>query len=360
MPKTILCFLLALCLINCSLIVSGQGKGPVLRTVNLDSLNADDKALLLLYKDSFDQDVQDFMFVIADSKKVKVDTTVYNMDKSSHVEIGLDFASRILSNGRDVGITGVFFSPSIAYLHKTGLYFALSMGFYTDKVISRQSAVPLVVLAAGFQRTFFRRWNFSFGYSRSITTYGLPLFTRSLLVHNFSVLNSVDVWKHIIIGAGIYFNWSTIKISRVAVLSFESHAIEIALSLRKEFIIYKFIGAKVFTITPAITAYFGNDNQAIVTQQRGSASGDSTITKKGEKYAANIKSFFGALDVEPSVSIDWRIGNLDIFAMPVLAIPFNTLNIDNGIRTANPKQYRFYVQAGVKYLFHVKKHKQGK
>src|ERR1019366_2504609 len=246
MPKSVLCFLLAFCLASCTLKISGQAPGSAPKTINLDSLNADDKALLLLYKDSFDRDVQDFMFVITDSKKMKFDTTVYSMDKSSHAEVGLDFVSRILANGRDVGVTGVFFSPSIAYLHKTGLYFGMSMGFYTYKVISRQSHVPMIGLASGYQHIFFKRWHFSFGYSRTITTYGFPLFTRSLLVNNFSVLNSVDIWKHLIIGTGVYINWSTIKISRVALLSFESHAVEIALSLRREFIIYKFIGAKVF------------------------------------------------------------------------------------------------------------------
>ncbi|MDB5281299.1 MAG: hypothetical protein JWO06_374 [Bacteroidota bacterium] len=341
---------------SCCTKVSAQAhKDAMPPRINLDSLSPEDQALLLLYKDSFNQDVQDFLFVLNDSKRKPFDTTVYNMDKSSHVEVSLDFTSRILSNGRDVGVKGVFFAPSLAYFHKSGWYLGTSLGFYTDKSITKLSPVPLAVIATGYQHMFFRRWFISAGFSRSVTTYGNKV-SRSLLVNNVSVSTAVDMWKHLIIGGGVYFNWSTVRLSRVALLSFETHSVEIAVSLRKEFIIYKFIGAKVFTITPAITAYFGNDNQVFGLQQR--TKGDSSETRALLKFARQIKTFFGVLDVEPSLTIDWRIRNLDIFATPILAIPFNTFDTTSGNRTSNPKEYRFYVQAGIKYLFNVKKKKR--
>ena len=319
--------------------------------INFDSLSLDDKALLTKYKDVFEDDFHDFLDIFNDSPKSKIDTTVYDMDRSSHVEVGLDFVSSNLINGRLTGISGVAFNPSVAYYHKTGLYFSISPGFYTDPAIVKATDVPLVNLSVGYLHTFFKRWFLGVGYSRSIVTYGSTV-SRRLLDNTLSLSTSVDIWKHIIIGAGGDIYWSSIH-SRLLPET-EKFSSQIVLNVRKEFFIYKFIGAKVFTITPALNFYFGDDNRAI-SKQLGSTEvkGDSATKKQITKVIAN--NYFGFLDIEPSVAIEWRIRNLDIYATPTLAIPFNTLDTKTDNRTLNPKIYRFYIQAGIKYLFCVRK-----
>jgi len=322
--------------------------------ISFDSLSLDDKALMDKYKDVFENDLEDFLDIFNTSPKSKIDTTVYDMDRSSHVEIGLDFISRNLINGRITGISGVAFNPSVSYYHKTGLYFGISTGFYTDPAIVKVTAVPLVALSAGYQHTFFKRWFIGLGYSHNFVTYGGTV-SRRLLDNTLSLSTSVDIWKHIVLGASGDIYWSSIH-SRVLPEA-EKFSSEIALSVRKEFFIYKFIGAKVFTITPALNFYFGNDNRAFAKQLGTSeVKGDSVTRKNVTKIISN--NYFGFLDIEPSVMLDWRIRNLDIYATPTLAIPFNTLNTKTDVRTLNPKIYSFYIQAGIKYLFCVKPKKK--
>jgi hypothetical protein len=319
--------------------------------INFDSLSLDDKALLYKYKDVFEDDLHDFLDIFADSSKSKIDTTVYDMDRSSHVEVGLDFVSRNLINGRITGISGVSFNPFISYYHKTGLYFSISPGFYTDPAIVKATDVPLINLAAGYQHTFFKRWFLTVGYSRNFVTYGSTI-SRNLLDNTLSFATSADIWKHIILGGSADIYWSSIH-GRSLPQS-ETFSSQIVLTVKKEFFVYKFIGAKVFTITPALNFYFGNDNRAFAKQLGSSeVKGDSATKKEITKIIAN--NYFGFLDIEPSVMVDWRIRNFDIYATPTLAIPFNTLNTKTDKRPLNPKIYRFYIQAGIKYLFCVKK-----
>jgi hypothetical protein len=345
----------------CTRYVSAQNAIDKNQPLNLDSLSSDDKALLEQYKDSFDQEFLDVMALFDKSKAKKTDTTVYDMDRSSHVEAGLGFASRILIYGRDEGLNGVGFYPGAAYIHKTGLFVGLSLGFYTDSVIAHSTRVPLVSLSAGYLHTFFKRWLVGVSYSRNFITYG-SVGSQQLLNNDIAFTTGVDIWKKIFIGTSLYLDWSSLRNGNLA--PFEKRAIEIPVTLRKEFIFYKILGAKVFTLTPALTAYFATDNTAFILTRAVAEQEKASLAQ----FTTNVAHFFGFTDIEPSVSIDWRIRNLDICAVPALAIPFNLFEyptyskINNqlfqetaGGRVFNPKQYKFYLLASIKYLFCVKK-----
>lgn len=339
------------CLLGSSRSYGQSVTDSILHFINLDSLSVDNKELLAKYKDVFEDDLHDFLDIFNNNPKSKVDTTVYDMDRSSHVEAGLDFVSSNLINGRLTGIKGVGFFPVVSYFHKTGIYFSVSPGFYTDRAIVKVTDVPFVTLTAGYQHTFFKRWFLGIAYSRNFVTYGGPV-SRLLLDNTLNLSTSVDIWKHIIIGGSGTIYWSSYH-GRLLPES-EKFSPEIILTLRKEFFIYKFIGAKIFTIAPALNFYFGNDNRVLLRQLNTSeAKGDTTAKKEITKVITN--NYFGFLDVEPSVAFDWRIRNLDIYVTPALAIPFNTLDTKTDKRIMDPKIYRFYVQAGIKYLFCVKK-----
>ena len=331
------------------------------KILNLDSLSAEDKDLLIQYQDSFKNDLSEVLDVFNLNKKASIDTSVFDMDHRSHVEVGIDFASRILVNGRiiqlsttkgkSIGLNGVGFYPSIEYYHKTGLYFELSTTFYTDSGLAHATPVPVVSVAAGYTHTFFKRWFLSSSYSRTFNTYGSAE-SRKLLNNAISFSSAIDIWKKLIFTSTLYVYWSSDHSSTLP--SDEKSSIELLLSLRKEFVIIKFLGAKEFTITPALNLYFANDNRTFVT-----ALGVSDVKKDTRKdtitRTQNINNFYGLLNMEPSVNFDWRIRNLDISLTPVLAVPFNIFYPGKDLRALNPKVYRFYVQAGVKYLFCVKK-----
>ncbi|HWB62777.1 MAG TPA: hypothetical protein VG603_04640, partial [Chitinophagales bacterium] len=316
--------------------------------VNLDSLSPEDKLLLETYKDSFDTELEEFLGAVGDKKFYKFDTTVYNMDHSSHCEVGVGFASRILINGRDVDVKGVGFYPVGEYIHKTGFYVGAGMSFYTDSTLAHAAPVPSAVLTAGYSHLFFKRWLLGASYAHTFINYG-STDSRTLLSNNFTLATAVDMWKRLVLTAAFGVDFSGIKDKSAP--GFEKRSYDVALTLRKDFVIYKFIGAKVFTITPAFAAYFATDNMAFI-RERSVA--EQQLTGLG-RFTIAIDHFFGFVNMEPSLTLDWRIRNLDIMVMPALAIPFNTFDYTINQRVHNPKEYRFYVDAGIKYLFCIKK-----
>ncbi len=317
---------------------------------DMHKLSPVDSALLEIYKDSFQTDLMNFLDIFNDIQIKKKDTSVYNMDRSSRAEVSLGFVSRNLVYGRDMGISGPGFFPSTTYYHKYGFCVGLTLAFYTDPTIASATPVPATVPYAGFQRTFFKRWFLGVDYSRTFLGYG-SVESRNMLVNDFAFSTSIDFWKRLILGFSAYIDWSSLNLPRKALPQFEKRSYEAPLSLRKEFIIYNFIGAKVFTITPAITAYFATDNFAFIRQRAVAEQTGGTLSV----YTPAVDHFFGFTDIEPSLNLDWRIRNVDIFALPALAIPFNVFDYQTSSRVKNPHEYEFYVQAGVKYLFHLNK-----
>ena len=361
MSRFTLFILIALAIVNSPLNLGAQMRNDSLpKVINLDSLSADDEALLVQYKDSFKNDLYDFLDIISPTKQVKVDTSVYDMDRSSHVEVSLDFVSRQLINGRIIALstskgkvialTGVGFYPTIMYYHKYGFYAELNTTFYTDYKIAHAAPVPVVTPSAGYEHTFFKRWFIGAGYEHTFNTYGSSL-SRQLLNNTMTITSSVDVWKKFIFSSVFYVFWSSDHSASLP--PDEKLSVELLLSLKKEFVIYNFLGAKEFTITPAMNFNFANDNRTFVSALAVSdVKGDSkkdTIVR-----TQNVNDFFGFLDLEPSINFDWRIRNVDIFLLPTLAVPLNIFYPGKDERVLDPKVFRFYVQAGVKYLFCVK------
>ena len=328
--------------------------------VSLDSLSDEDLALLEEYKDSFMLEVNDIKAALGLKKIKPIDTTVALMNNSSHAEIGLNVAGPILSNGRNTGLKGVVFTPTAMYYHKTGLYAAAGMNFFTDTVISKSARVPSFFISPGFYRTFFKRWTFSLSYSRSFIFYGLDV-QRGLLNNSFSLYNSFDFWRYLTISVSAGISWSSNlnskKYVRVGLRNVlyktitknagQAYAANIGLSVRKDFCLYNVIGAKVFTITPELFLLFGMDNSTLITR---------AVKRRG--LAITSDKFFGLLDVEPGLTFDWRIKNLDIFAAVHCAIPFNEYDSDQNKRIKNPKEYYPYGEGGIKYLFRIKKKKR--
>lgn len=328
--------------------------------VSLDSLSDEDLALLEEYKDSFMLEVNDIKAALRIKKLGPIDTTVAFMNSSSHAEIGLNVCGPILSNGRNTGLKGVVFTPTAMYYHKTGLYAATGMNFFTDTVISKSARVPSFFISPGFYRTFFKRWTFSLNYTRSFIFYGSEL-QRGLLNNSFSLYNSFDFWRYITVSVSAGISWSSNlnskKFIRIGLRKVyyrtitkdagQAYAASIGLSIRRDFCFYNKLGAKVFTLIPDLFLLFGMDNSTLITR---------AVTRRG--LAITSDKFFGLLNIEPGFTVDWRIKNLEIFAAVHCAIPFNEYNSDLNTRVKNPKEYYPYGEGGIKYLFRIAKPKR--
>jgi len=324
--------------------------------LSLDSLSDEDLALLEEYKDSFLLEVKEIKNAMGYKKRKPIDTTVALMNTLSHAEIGLNVAGPILSNGRNSGLTGAVFTPTVMYYHKTGLYAAFGMNFFTDSAMRASAKVPSLFISTGFYRTFFMRWAVGLSYSRNFIFYGNDV-QKGMLNNSISLYNSFDFWRYLTISVNAGVTWSSnlyskkyIRVGLHKVLyktittdAGQGYAASIAIDLRKDFCFYNIIGAKALTVTPNIYFLFGRDNATLITRS----------LRKGSPITSD--KFFGFLDVEPGLTIDWRIRNLEIFASFHCAIPFNEYDTDKGVRVKNPYEYYPYGEGGVKYLFRIKK-----
>lgn len=326
---------------------------------SLDSLSDEDKALLEEYRDSFLLEVEDIKTVFYKKKFKAIDTSVAFINRSSHVEVGLDFVSRILSNGRASGINGVGFMPSVMYYQRLGFYGSVSAYFFTDSALRKSAPVPLLNLTAGYYTTVLKRWGMGIAYNRSFAFYS-DTFQQGILNNSFTVTTGYNFWNYITLSASSSVSWSgnlnkknkyiflpppapfmppqRISFDSYTKLLGQEYALNLLVSLRKDFSFYNILGSKVFSITPELNFLFGQDNSILLFNRK----------------IVNDK-FFGFLNLEPALSVDWRIKNVEIYAGARLAIPFNQLNTTTNTRELNPKNYYPYAQAGAKYLFMVRK-----
>lgn len=345
---------------------------------SLDSLSDEDLALLEEYKDSFLLEIQDIKQTVFYKKRKPIDTTVAQMNRSTHFEIGFNASGPIISNGRNQNLKGAVLSPNIMFYHKWGLYAALGFTCYTNPVsVTGDSAVKLpgLYITPGFYRTFFNKWSLGFSYGRNFIFYGENIY-RGLLNNSISLHNSFDFWRYITLSVTASISWSSnlrskkyfefkvpppppplpqisltkrIYYSQLTKDAGQGYSANLAISLRKDFSFYNIIGAKVFSVIPDITFLFGHDNNQIITLRN--RDGGSIISSD---------KFFGFLSVEPGVSATWRIRNLEIFGAFHLAIPFNVYDYDLNKRITNPKQYNPYGEGGIKYLFSIAPKKKQK
>ncbi len=326
---------------------------------SLDSLSDEDLALLEEYQDSFMREVNEIKSAIGITRKAykPIDSTVAQMNRTSHVEIGLDVCGPILSNGRSSGLTGPVFYPSAMYYHKWGLYAALSMGFFTDSTIRTRAMVPLVAVSPGFSRTFFNKWSVALGYSRSFVFYVNDV-QKGMLNNNISLSTGFDFWRYISLSVSAGISWSSnlrskkyvsvllkkVSYRTITIDAGQAYSANIGITLRKDFSFYNVLGAKVFTISPELFFLFGNDNSTLITRSVNRTQGLLTSDK-----------FFGFLDLEPGLTLNWRIRNVEVFGAFHCGIPFNEYDTDKLMRVKNPKEYYPYGQGGIKYLFRIKK-----
>ncbi len=294
---------------------------------------------------------------LKDSARDYADSVMEHMEKCSHFELGVNVESRQLIYGRKGPAYDAEGVPALKYMHKTGIYLMFNTDEYkldyqqarTVKKPPKTDTVTVdkiesdIVLTAGFARTFYKWWDVDAYLNHSFIFYGQD---RNYLATTFNANTSFNFWDYITLDVyySLYFGGS----SKTPATE-KKYSNVLTFGLNHDIKIYRFLGAKVFTITPEFITDVGNDNyvrnRLLARNENGGLTGMKTATD----------NFFGLLNLEGSINFNYRIKNLEIYVDPRVAIPFNVVPLT----AANAAPYRnnttngpiFYCTAGIKYLF---------
>ena len=289
------------------------------------------------------------------------DSIIEHMDRFSHFELGVDMVSNQYYYGRRGPAAGAVGSLSLNYVNKTGLYTMFNTDIYDIKysairikklgkqdTISGQKTEPDITLTAGFLRTFFEKWNVELYYDHTFIFYGTD---KNLLSNTLDLSTGFDFWDYITAKVEYQFlfggaSTDPAKRKQSNVLTFD---------LYKDFKIYRLPGAAVLSIEPEIISNVGNDNlsrsRVIARNRHG-----------GLDVPQVYDNFFGLLDAEAALNINYRIKNLELSLSPHLVIPFNEIptslppSVTTSAQLAPYRQNQmqapiFYATVGIKYLF---------
>jgi hypothetical protein len=307
---------------------------------------------------AFTEKYDDIISDIRDSAHDCSDDTIEHMDRSSHIELGLDMTSNQYYYGRRGPASGAEGNPALKYVNWTGLFGMFDADMYNlhyslvrplrHDTITTDKLEPDLTLTAGYEHLFFEKWDIEFYYDHTFIFYGTD---KQLLSNTLDLNSSFDFWDYITAGFDYQFLFGGAstdglkkKLSNV-----------ILFDLYKDFKIYRLPQSAVLSIGPEILTNVGNDNLA-----------RSRVIARGRHGGENVPelydNFFGLLDVEGALNIDYRIKNLEVSFSPHIAIPFNeipaTLPV-NLTEVSQLAQYRqnqmqapiFYATVGIKYYF---------
>ena len=289
------------------------------------------------------------------------DSIIEHMDRFSHFELAADMESNQYYYGRRGPAAGAVGSPSIKYMNKTGLYAMFSTNIYDIKysairtkklgkqdTITGQKTEPDLTFTAGFARTFFQKWDVEVYYDHTFIFYGTD---KNLLANTLDINTGFDFWDYITAKVEYQFLFGgassdPTKRKQSNVLTFD---------LYKDFKIYRLPGSAVLSIEPEILTNVGNDNLArsrVIARNRHG----------GVDVPQLYDNFFGLLDAEAALNINYRIKNLELSFSPHVALPFNEIpntvppTVTTAAQLAPYRQNQmqapiFYATVGIKYLF---------
>ena len=302
--------------------------------------------------DKYDSIIDD----LRDDARDAADSVIDHMDKCSHFELGFDFASRQLIYGRRGPAHAVEGIPSLKYMNWSGFYTMFNTDDYKleykqGKVLQKK---PLkvdtvlvnkiendIVLTLGFARTFYEWWDVDLYANHTFIFYGQY---KNYLATTFNFNNSVNILDYLTID--IYYS---LYFGGPAPPKEVKYSNAFTFGLSHDFKIYRFIGARVFTITPEFLTDVGNDNFVRNRLLARDANGGLSLTKPA------VDNFFGLLNLEAGLNFDYRIKNLQIYVDPRVAIPFNvvptTATSTAPYRNNDPDKPLPYITVGIKYLF---------
>ena len=292
------------------------------------------------------------------------DSLIEHADTRTHFELGLDFNTRQLISGRLGPAYNVIGSPSLKYQHKVGLYIALGLDVYRIKnrqvnisrhpvsidTVSVDKVVADIIPSIGYSKTFFEKWDIDVSLEHTFMLYGKD---PNYLATSVNISTGFDFWDYI--KANVEYNLLLGGSSKTPSAE-KKYSNILAFELCHDFKIYRFLGATIFTIQPMATVDVGNDNYVRGKLLSKDQDGGIVISKP------LTDDFFGLLNVEGAVNIEYRIKNLSVELMPRVSIPFNVVpaNATEATPFRNNKSTGaiFYFAATIKYNFRFWKEKK--
>ncbi len=254
------------------------------------------------------------------------------IDASSHFELGLDIANKLISAGRDLGIHGMVFAPMVMYKNSSGLYGYVIPNIWTDTSVLKQTKIPDIEIGVGYCKSFRKVADLDFYYSHDFLTYGSKNY-RKLFSNNLS-LESLFYLRNIAdAGVNIYLSFS----SGNKKAAHEQFASDLEFYFKKDIEFDDLIGAKRIVITPKISMNTGSDRVAFARKDHG-------IKAVGGSNTSN--SFWGLLDTEGATEFEWRVKHLSLNITPAYILPFN-LDVNN--RNNQSGKGLFYIDGGFTY-----------
>ena len=308
-----------------------------------------------------DNDIRDSIRELAHDY---ADSIIDHFNNRSRFELSLDITSRQLIFGRQGPAHDIIGSPALRYQHRVGFYIALGLDVYRLKYkqinITRHplhldttavdKIVADVIPTIGYTKTFFDKWDVDISLGHTFISYGKDV---NFLATELNISNGFDFWDYIT--ANISYSLLLGGSSQTPATE-KQYSNILSFELNHDFRIYRFIGATIFSIQPSLSVDVGNDNyvrgRILAREQNGGLTASKAI----------VDDFFGLLNVEGAVNIQYRIKNLAIDLMPRVAIPFNVVPANAlDAATFRNNQSRgaiFYFAASIRYNFRFWKEKK--
>lgn len=283
-------------------------------------------------------------FTHANAQSAEGDTSLPTVEtKKSYVELSADYISNIVFAGRKDSVAVPYFSPAIAYYHKSGLYARGSLSLLTAANENRLDLYTLSggyrfsnqQLATGVQLTKYFFNESSYNVQSAMSGYGLAYFS-------YDVFNVVTVYADAMVSFGSSSDFfSGVELSR------PFYMINNQLTITPAF--YSLFGTQRYYDAYYSTRHFGMQGSGgNGNGPGGGGSGSvSETTLMFEESAA-----FQLLSFELSVPVSFTFDRFTLLFNPVYVFPQNPSSFtNNAVVTKEVLENTFYWGLGLSYRF---------
>ncbi len=230
-------------------------------------------------------------------------SSIEEIQEGTYLQINTTVNNKVYYAGQPLGINGLEILPSVSFHSGSGFYINAAPTFYTDKTVTKKSAVSELNAQVGFVKEWdFYQLDASLGFGK--VNYGNKFF-RNFLNNNLTIENTFSFTDNISLGVNptILFG-NTGKKGNVAVV--------LENNLQYDIYAEEILGAEQVIFSPQIAYYFGSDKLISTTSER------DTLDVKSKKVLA--KNTMSTLSFLPGVEATWQKGGHEVTIMAQLPI----------------------------------------
>lgn len=283
-------------------------------------------------------------FTNANAQSAESDTSLPTTEtKRSYVELSADYISNIVFAGRKDSIAVPYFSPAIAYYHKSGLYARGSLSLLTTE---NENRLDLYTLSGGYR------------FSNQQLATGVQLTKYFFNESSYNVQSAMSGYGLAYLGYNVY---DVVTVYADAMVSFGgSSDFFTGVELSRPFYMFD----DQFTITPAFYTLFGTQRyydtyystrhfgmQGSGGNGNGPGGGGSGSVSETTMISEE-SSAFQLLSFELSVPVSFTHNRFTLLFTPVYVFPQNPSSFtNNGVVTKEVLENTFYWGLGLSYRF---------